>query len=46
MSSAPTPSMHVPLIARMPGPVPAGRTCGDLIGFSDVLPTLAEFADI
>lgn len=36
--------MHVPFVARMPGVVPAGTPCADLIGFSDVLPTLAEFS--
>jgi len=36
--------MHVPLVARMPGTVPENTVESDLIGFSDVLPTLADFA--
>jgi len=35
---------RVPLIANWPGTTPAGRTCDDLIDFTDVLPTLAELA--
>ena len=35
---------HVPLIARWPGRVPAGRVNGDLIGSTDFLPTLLEAA--
>ncbi len=38
--------MHVPFVARMPDTVPAGETSGDLIGFSDVLPTLVDFAGV
>ena len=33
---------HVPLIANWPGVVPAGRVCGDLVDFSDFVPTFAE----
>lgn len=33
---------HVPLIASWPGKIPKGTTCGDLIDFSDFLPTLVE----
>lgn len=33
---------RVPLIVRWPGKVKAGTTCGDLIDFSDLLPTLCE----
>jgi len=33
---------HVPLIAHWPGVTPAGKTCDDLINFTDFLPTLAE----
>jgi arylsulfatase A len=33
---------HVPLIAHWPGVSAAGRTCDDLINFTDFLPTLAE----
>ena len=35
---------HVPLLANWTGTTPAGRACGDLIDFSDVLPTLAAIA--
>jgi len=35
---------HVPLIANWKGAVPAGKVCGDLVDFSDFLPTLAEAA--
>jgi arylsulfatase A len=35
---------HVPLIANWPGVTPAGRTCDDLINFTDFLPTLAATA--
>ena len=38
--------MHVPLVAWMPGTVPGGQVSDDLIGFSDVLPALAEFAGV
>ena len=38
--------MHVPLVAWMPGTVPGGEVSDDLIGFSDVLPTLADFAGV
>jgi arylsulfatase A-like enzyme len=33
---------RVPLIARWPGEVPAGRVCDDLVEFSDFVPTFAE----
>jgi arylsulfatase A len=33
---------RVPLIANWPGTAPAGKVCGDLIDFSDFMPTLAE----
>jgi arylsulfatase A-like enzyme len=33
---------RVPLIARWPGAVPAGRVCRDLVDFSDFVPTFAE----
>lgn len=36
--------MHVPLIARWPGTMPAGQVCNDLIDFTDVFPTLLELA--
>ena len=35
---------HVPLIANQPGVIPAGKVCGDLVDFSDFVPTLAEAA--
>ncbi|UCG56874.1 MAG: sulfatase-like hydrolase/transferase [Phycisphaerales bacterium] len=35
---------HAPLIANWKGTIPAGRICGDLVDFSDMLPTLAEAA--
>jgi arylsulfatase A len=33
---------HVPLIAQWQGVTPAGKTCDDLINFTDFLPTFAE----
>jgi len=36
--------IRVPLIARRPGSVPAGRTCADIIAFQDILPTLLDAA--
>ena len=35
---------RVPLIVRWPGHVAAGSTCGDLVDFSDFLPTLCDIA--
>jgi len=35
---------RVPLIANWPGVIPAGKVCGDLVDFSDFMPTLAETA--
>jgi arylsulfatase A len=37
---------RVPLVANWPGTTPGGRVCGDLIDFSDLLPTLAELARV
>lgn len=37
--------IRVPLIARWPGHVPAGRTSAEIIPFWDLLPTLAELAE-
>ncbi|MFQ5749062.1 MAG: sulfatase-like hydrolase/transferase [Planctomycetota bacterium] len=34
---------RIPLIASMPGTVPAGGVCHDLVDLSDFLPTLAAF---
>ncbi|MHC4632780.1 MAG: sulfatase-like hydrolase/transferase, partial [Planctomycetota bacterium] len=36
---------RVPLIASWPGVVPAGKVCGDLVDFSDFVPTFAEMVD-
>ena len=36
--------MRVPLIARWPGKIPAGRVTDHLAAFYDVMPTLAEVA--
>ena len=33
---------RVPMIANQPGVVPAGKVCGDLVDFSDFVPTFAE----
>ncbi|MBL7153835.1 MAG: sulfatase-like hydrolase/transferase [Phycisphaerae bacterium] len=33
---------HVALVANWKGTIPAGKVCGDLIDFSDILPTLAD----
>jgi len=33
---------HVPMIANQPGVVPVGKVCGDLVDFSDFVPTFAE----
>ncbi len=35
---------HVPLMVSWPGTTPAGKVCGDLVDFSDILPTLAQLA--
>ncbi len=35
---------RVPLIANQPGVIPSGKVCGDLVDFSDFLPTLCELA--
>lgn len=35
---------HAPLIANWKGTIPAPKVCGDLVDFSDMLPTLAEAA--
>jgi arylsulfatase A len=37
---------RVPLIANWPGTIPAGRVSGDLVDFSDFLPTLCAAADV
>lgn len=33
---------HVPLVASWKGTAPKGKVCGDLVDFTDFLPTLAE----
>jgi arylsulfatase A-like enzyme len=33
---------RVPFIAKWPGVIPAGRVCGDLVDFSDFIPTFVE----
>lgn len=33
---------RVPLIANWPGVIPAGKVCGDLVDFSDFVPTFAD----
>ncbi len=33
---------RVPLIANWPGVVPAGKVCGDLVDFSDFVPTFVD----
>jgi arylsulfatase A len=35
---------RVPLLVRWPGRIAPGSTCGDLVDFSDLLPTLCELA--
>lgn len=35
---------HVPLIANWKGTIPAGQTCGDLVDFTDFLPTLSQIS--
>jgi len=34
---------RVPLVANMPGTLPVGKVCNDLVDFSDFMPTLADF---
>ena len=37
---------RVPLIAAWPGVIPAGKTCDDLVDFSDMLPTCLQAAGV
>ncbi|MBD3265730.1 sulfatase-like hydrolase/transferase [bacterium] len=37
---------RVPMIVNQPGTVKSGNVCGDLVDFSDVLPTITEAAGI
>ena len=39
-------NLHVPLIARLPGRIPAGSEAAQLIQHLDILPTLCEAADL
>lgn len=39
-------NLHVPLLARCPGRIPAGRTFPQLVQHLDLLPTLCEAADL
>ena len=39
-------NLHVPLIARLPGRIPAGRVADQLVQHFDILPTLCEAADL
>mgnify|MGYP001253917388 CR=1 FL=1 len=36
--------LKVPLVARLPGRIPAGRVCREFVSHVDLLPTLIEFA--
>ncbi|MCL5269119.1 MAG: sulfatase-like hydrolase/transferase [bacterium] len=36
--------MHVPLIMRLPGVIPAGKRVGDLVSSVDIMPTLLDYA--
>ena len=38
--------IRVPMIARWPGRIPAGRTCGEIAGVIDVLPTFCRLAGV
>jgi arylsulfatase A-like enzyme len=38
--------LHVPLLLRSPGKIPAGKTYDGLVNLTDLLPTLCEAADI
>ncbi len=38
--------IRVPFIARWPGKIPAGRTCGEIAGVIDVLPTIGGITGI
>jgi arylsulfatase A-like enzyme len=38
--------LHVPLLLRSPGEIPAGRTYDALVNLTDILPTLCEAAGI
>ncbi len=37
---------HVPLIANWPGVIHGGTVCGDLVDFSDLLPTICQSAGV
>ncbi|MBS1835951.1 MAG: sulfatase [Acidobacteria bacterium] len=38
--------LKVPFIARWPGKIPTGRTCGEIAGVIDVLPTICGLAGV
>ena len=38
--------LHIPLVARWPGVVPAGQSCEAMVSFIDLMPTLAEAAEL
>lgn len=38
--------MRVPFVARWPGRIPAGKTCGELATMMDILPTFAALAGV
>jgi arylsulfatase A-like enzyme len=38
--------VRVPMIARWPGKIPAGRTCDEVAGVIDMLPTIAGIAGV
>ena len=39
-------SVHVPLIARQPGTVPAGERVEELVSFVDLMPTVLSWCDV
>jgi arylsulfatase A-like enzyme len=38
--------LHIPLVVRWPGVVPAGQSCDAMVSFIDLMPTLAEAAEL
>jgi len=36
----------IPLVARLPGRIPAGQTCDRLVGLVDLMATIAAFCDV
>jgi choline-sulfatase len=39
-------SVHVPFIVSAPGQIPAGRTCPELVGLQDIMPTLRTLTGV